>query len=371
MEQQSCKRCLMDTSDPEIIFDSHGHCNHCTNYFAELANRVWHGKEANDKLNSLIHQIKSKNTKPYDCLIGLSGGADSSYLAYLVKQMGLNPLAVHLDNGWNSELAVQNIEILVKQLKLDLYTHVIDWEEFKDLQLSFLKASTPDGEIPSDHAINAIMFRIARKYNIKYIISGMNYTTESIMPLRWAYGHLDWRYIKGIHRKFGTKKLKSFPHISLFELGFTLFIRRIRYISILNYIDYNKEEALIVLKKIGWKPYTQKHNESIYTRFYQSFYLPQKFNIDKRKAHYSNLILSNQLTRSKAASLLKAPIRDPQEVEQDIAYVKKKFHLSEHDFQDLLNSNNKSFRDYSSNYKNIHYLKKVFNFLRKHAFFSK
>ena len=189
---------------------------------------------------------------------------------------------MHLDNGWNSELAVKNIETLVKKLDIDLYTHVVDWEEFKDIQLSFIKSSTPDGEIPSDHAINALMFKVARKYNIKYILSGMNYMTESIMPRRWAYGHMDWNYVSSVHYKFGLKKIKTYPRLSILELGYIILFKRIKYVSLLNYIKYDKEKAIKVFKKIGWKPYENKHGESIYTRFYQSYYLPEKFGIDKR-----------------------------------------------------------------------------------------
>ena len=208
-----CNRCLMDTSDPEIKFDDNGYCNHCTTYFLELPNRVWFGRESKNQLEALVQNIKEKKNKTYDCLIGLSGGTDSSYVAFLVKKFGLNPLAVHLDNGWNSELAVKNIETLVKKLDIDLYTHVVDWEEFKDIQLSFIKSSTPDGEIPSDHAINALMFKVARKYNIKYILSGMNYMTESIMPRRWAYGHMDWNYVKFSSLQIWIKKNKNLSKI--------------------------------------------------------------------------------------------------------------------------------------------------------------
>ncbi len=366
-----CNRCLMDSSDPEIKFDDKGFCNHCVKHFFELPNRVWFGEESKNQLEALIQNIKERKNKTYDCLIGLSGGTDSSYLAFLVKKFDLKPLAVHLDNGWNSELAVKNIETLVKKLDIDLYTHVIDWEEFKDIQLSFIKSSTPDGEIPSDHAINALMFKIARKYNIKYILSGMNYMTESIMPRTWAYGHLDWNYINSVHRKFGLKKIKTYPRLSIFELGYIILFKRIKYVSLLNYIQYDKEKAIKTLEKIGWKPYANKHGESIYTRFYQSYYLPKKFGIDKRKAHLSNLILANQINREEGLSILKKPIRPKNEINSDLDYVLKKFSLSNSDFQKLIKLPNKSFKDYNNNESKIKILKRLFNFLRSLSLFSK
>ncbi|HPH99331.1 MAG TPA: N-acetyl sugar amidotransferase [Chitinophagaceae bacterium] len=236
-----CTRCIMDSSDPDISFDEKGICNHCHRYDGLINTRVFHGDVAKAQLEKVTEQIKKRaKGKEYDCLIGVSGGVDSTYVAYLVKQLGLRALAVHFDNGWNSELAVSNIEKTLKKLSIDLYTYVIDWEEFKSLQISFLKASTPDGEVPTDHAINALLFQIAAKHNIKYIISGMNFATESMSVPAWAYGHSDWKYIKGVHKKFSAIKLKQYPHFSLLKLFYFTFIKRIQVLAILNYIEYNK-----------------------------------------------------------------------------------------------------------------------------------
>ena len=238
---QICVQCVMDTTDPDIQFDEQGICNHCKNYETVIDSRVFTGQEGKDKLDRMVTAMKKAGkNKSYDCLIGVSGGVDSTYTAYLVKQMGLRPLAVHFDNGWNSELAVSNIEKVLKKLDIDLYTHVVNWNEFKALQISFLKASTPDGEIPTDHAINALLFRQAAKHNIKYIISGLNFSTESIMPKAWSYGHMDWPYIKGIYKQFGKNlKLSTYPYISWSKLFYYTFFKGIRSFSMLNYIDYS------------------------------------------------------------------------------------------------------------------------------------
>lgn len=212
IEYRQCNRCVMDTSDSEITFDQYGYCNHCTEYVDKISKLIYQGKSSDDKLLEIVKKIKAsgKNQK-YDCIIGVSGGIDSSYVAYLTKQLGLKPLAVHLDNGWNSELAVSNIEKILQQLDIDLYTYVLDWEEFKDLQLSFLKASIPEIETPTDMAIPAVLHELAAKHNIKYIISGGNYATEGILPKSWHYDRKDVKFLKAIQKQFGTKRLKTFP----------------------------------------------------------------------------------------------------------------------------------------------------------------
>ncbi len=199
-----CARCVMDTSDPDIQFDANGVCNHCHAYDAAVASRVFTGDEARRLLDELVDRIRKQGAgKSYDCVIGVSGGVDSTFVAYKVKQLGLRPLAVHLDNGWDSELAVKNIENTLKRLNIDLYTRVLDWEEFKDLQLAFLRASTPDSEIPTDHAIVSELYKTAARIGVKYIVAGVNVRTESHLPAAWSTGHLDWRYIRGLHDRFG------------------------------------------------------------------------------------------------------------------------------------------------------------------------
>lgn len=340
----------MDTYDHEIVFDEDGVCNHCKLYFNIVSNRVFPGDLGKDKLNELVREIKDKGQRnEYDCIIGVSGGVDSSYVLYKLKELGLRPLAVHLDNGWNSELAVSNIEKMLKKMDIDLYTYVIDWEEFKDLQISFLKASVPDLEIPTDHAIMAILYKLAIKHKVKYIISGTNFATELIMPRSWSQGHTDWRYIRSIHKIFGNNQLRTFPYYSISMKLYYRYIKQLKFVSLLNYISYNKEEAIKTLEnELCWKYYGGKHYESIYTRFIQAYILPKKFNIDKRRGHFSNLICAGQITRDEA---LMEMMRDPYPegmLTQDKEFVLKKLGIDEDYFEYLMNLQNKSFWDYPS-----------------------
>jgi len=370
-EYQICSKCIMDTvSDPDIFFNHEGICNYCTSYNETFQTR--HTTD-NNAFSEILNKMKEAGkNKEYDCIIGVSGGVDSTYIAYLLKENGINPLAIHFDNGWNSELAVSNIEKVLKILDIDLYTYVIDWEEFKDLQLSFLKASTPDSEIPTDHAIYALLLREANKRNIKYLISGMNYKTESIAPPSWSYGHSDWKYIKSVHKIFGNIKLKKYPHYSLLYLFYSFFVRRVKMVSLLNYMDYDKEKAMKLIEdKLGWKYYGGKHYESIYTRFFQAYILPQKFEIDKRKGHLSNLISSGQMTRQQAMEEFQKETYPKNLLEQDKEFVIKKFGLTENSFQEIMDLPKKTHRDYKSNYKTIKRLKTLYNYLRRINLFHK
>jgi N-acetyl sugar amidotransferase len=369
---KQCTRCLMDTSDSDITFDKNGVCNHCINYDENISIRT-NNNQLNSGFAEIIEEIKQLGRgKDYDCIIGVSGGADSTYVAYKCIELGLRPLAVHFDNGWDSELAIKNIENVLNKLNIDLYTYVVDWEEYKDLQLSFLKASTPDSEIPTDHAIYAILMQVAMKNKIKYVISGMNYRTESIMPLKWSYGHSDWKYIKSIQKKFGSKKLKSYPHYSLFYLFYITLIKNIRFISLLNYLEYNKEDVVSILEReLGWKNYGGKHHESIYTRFFQSYLLPVKFNIDKRKAHLSNLINSGLTTRNEAIIELEKKEYSEKYLEDDKIYVIKKFGITKEDFDEIMSLPIKTFQDYPNNYFLSKNLKKLISFSRKKGFLPK
>lgn len=368
-----CTRCIMDTSDPEIVFDDKGVCNHCHRYEEELPKRVFQGKVAEVKLSQMVQNIKQTGKgKEYDCIIGVSGGVDSTYVAYLTKELGLRALAVHFDNGWNSELAVSNIEKVLDKLDIDLHTYVIDWEEFKDLQLSFLKASTPDGEIPTDHAINALLFREASKRGIKYIINGMNFATESMAVRMWAYGHSDWKYIKAIHKLFGTSSLNNYPHYTFLNLFYWTFFKRIKVVSILNYIDFKKDEVMkIIQDELDWVYYGGKHYESVYTRFYQGYILPTKFNIDKRKGHLSDLIRSGQITREDAKVELEKVAYDPEMKRIDEPFVLKKLDFDEAGFQMIMNEKPKTFLDYPNNSENVNKLKKIVNTLRNIGLYSK
>jgi N-acetyl sugar amidotransferase len=338
----------MDTSDPEIEFDERGVCNHCHDYDRLVAQKVLEGEGGRKYLERLVEKMKRDGrNKPYDCIIGVSGGVDSTYVAYLVKKMGLRPLAVHMDNGWDSELAVKNIEVTLKRLGIDFYTEVLDWEEFKDIQVAMLKASTPDSEVPSDHAISAVLGDMADKLKVKYIISGANVRTETHLPRAWSYGHFDWKYIRSVHKMFGSGRLKSFPYVGLFT-----YYRRLlthRRIDILNYIDYNKSEAMRILQDdLGWRYYGGKHYESIYTRFYQGYILPTKFGFDKRRSHLSSLICSGEITREDAFVELDKPTYAPSMQEEDREYVVKKLGLTDEQFEAIMSAPRKTFWHYPS-----------------------
>jgi len=357
----------MDTTDPDIVFDAQGVCNHCHRYDDVSRQRLIPLAQRKHRLNELATEIKRAGTrKPYDCIIGVSGGVDSTYVAWVVKNLGLRPLAVHLDNGWNSELAVANIEKTLKRLEIDLYTHVIDWEEFRDLQISFLKASTPDGEVPTDHAIWALLYQIAARHGLRHIITGTNIVSEAILPEKWGYGYFDWSYVNDVHRRFGSARLSTYPHFSLLELFYYVFVRRIRMVSILNFIDYNKQQAMEVLQKqLGWVYYGGKHYESIYTRFYQAYLLPKKFDIDKRKAHYSNLILSGQMSRAEALEAMKAPVYPADLLEEDRQYALKKLELDEAAFAEIMGAPRRTFLDYRTSHRLFELAKKVVNSSRQ------
>lgn len=363
----------MDTSDADIVFDEQGICNHCHSYVEKIDSRVYSIEERDGKLSALVNEIKLKGkNKEYDCIIGVSGGVDSTYVAFLTKQLGLKILAIHFDNGWNSELAVSNIEKVLNKLDIDLYTYVIDWEEFRDLQKSFLYASVPDGEIPTDHAINALLFREASKRGIKYIINGMNYATESLAVKSWAYGHSDWKYISSIHRIFGNINLKNYPHYSLWNLFYWTFIKRIMVVSILNYIDYKKDKVMDILQnELGWVYYGGKHYESIYTRFYQGYILPEKFKIDKRRGHLSDLIHSGQLSRKQALEDIKAEKYPHHLFNDDLIFVKKKFGFSDNDFIKIMETPVRKYTDYPNIESRIMKIKKALNYFRKKGLYSK
>ena len=338
----------MDTSDPYIAFDEYGVCNHCHSYDLKVRRLVHVGEDGKRKLKRVIEQMKLDGKgKKYDCIIGVSGGVDSTYVAYLVKQNGLRPLAVHLDNGWDSELAVANIHKTLNLLGIDLYTHVIDWVEFRDLQLSFLRASTPDSEIPSDHAIVSLMYQMADQMGIKYVISGRNVRTETHVPSAWSTGHFDWKYIQSVHQQFGKVQLKSYPHRTFLQEE--IYLLRQNWFDILNYVDYVKGDAIKLLEKeLGWQYYGGKHFESIYTRFFQGYILPAKFGYDKRRGHLSSLICSGEITRQEALAELAKPTYPPALQESDREYVVKKLGLIDDEFQAIMDLPRKTIHDYPS-----------------------
>jgi N-acetyl sugar amidotransferase len=343
-----CGRCVMDTSDPEIRFDEQGVCNHCHAYDALAAREVRTGQAGKEALLRIVDRIKASGRgKQYDCVMGVSGGVDSTYLAYIAKQLGLRPLAVHMDNGWDSELAVSNIEKVLKTLSIDLYTEVLDWEEFRDLQLAFLKASVSDAEIPTDHAIGAAIYRVASERGIRYVLSGENVATEGILPGSWTYGVWDWKYIRAVHQRFGTVPLRTFPHYSLADLFYYRAARQIRSIRPLNLLPYVKSDVMRLLQhELGWKYYGGKHYESIYTRFFQGYILPRKFGIDKRKAHFSTLVCSGQISRDTALAELTCESYSPELQRQDHEYVTKKLGLRPEEFAAIMALPIRTHRDF-------------------------
>jgi len=347
---QQCSRCALDISANDIRFDSKGVCNYCRNYDEETYRRsLTDEKEKREKLDKIVSEIKSSGAnKKYDCIVGLSGGTDSTYLVHLAKKLGLRPLAVHFDNGWDSELAVRNIAHVTRKLNVDLYSYVIDWEEFKDLQLAYLKASVVDIEVPTDQLIFASLYRVAHQKGIKSILCGNNHVTEFTMPTGWNYpAKFDSVNLGNIHRKYGKVKLRDFPRLGYFERYFYDKVARIRSVNLLDFVPYDKKEAKHILtEELGWRDYGYKHYESIFTRFYQGYILPRKFHIDKRKAHLSNLICSGQMTREEALAELKKDPYPLGEQKADKEYVIKKLGLTEGEFEDLMNLPARSHNDF-------------------------
>jgi N-acetyl sugar amidotransferase len=331
-DYQMCTRCVMDTNDDHnIIFDGEGHCNYCNAYFAQKNASSKTPEQLKAELQKIIEDIKSetKHSK-YDCIVGVSGGADSMYTVYLLVTMGLNPLVVHYDNGWDSELAVKNIEVMLSKLNIDLYTYVNDWEEFKDIQLSFFKANVIDIELVTDQGIIAVLYKLSKKYNIRHVFTGHNTATEFILPKHWYHWKLDGLNIKAIHKKFGKVKLKTYPIVSYFDQYYMNKTGKIKQYFILNYVEYNKEKVKAMLtKEYGWVDYTGKHNESIFTRFYQNYILPLKFKVDKRKAHLSSLICSGQISRETALAELQFRPWEAKETIEEKSYVIKKLGVTE------------------------------------------
>lgn len=366
---QICTRCIMDTSDPEIIFDADGRCNHCTAAITRMETQLFLEAEREVALQELAAKIKAEGRgKEYDCIIGVSGGVDSTMVAYTVKNLGLRPLAIHFDNGWNSELAVDNIKRTIERLDIELYTHVVDWEEFRDLQLCFLKASVSNCEIPTDHGITALLFKMAAKVGTRFILSGSNLATEAIMPYAWGHYNQDLKHIKAINRQFGGRPLKTMPLISLPDYFYYVFIKKIRQIPFLNFIDYHKDKAKDLLaRELDWRDYGGKHYESVWTRFFQGYYLPTKFGYDKRRAHLSTMICSGQVSRQDALNEMELPTYPPALLREDMQFVMKKFGLNQEQFDAIMRAPVREAKDYPSNYFLFHTLHKYKNIFRKIA----
>lgn len=347
-----CTQCVMDTSDSRITFDAKGVCDHCRTFRSQVLPN-WHTDERGEReLRTLVDKIKASGSgKDFDCIIGMSGGIDSSYLTYIATEFGLRPLVFHVDAGWNSQEAVNNIERLVDKLGLDLYTEVIDWEEMRDLQLAFFKSGVPHIDTPQDHAFFATMYKFAEKHDVKYILTGANYSTECIRnPLEWMYYQSDSIQLRDIHRRFGQHPLINFPTTSILRHKIWLpYVKGIRVVRPLNYVPYDKADAIrLLIDKFGWQPYPQKHFESRFTRFYEGYWLPKKFGYDTRRVQFSSLIVTGQMTREEALEKLKTPALDEATVRQEFEYVATKLSIGVDELRSYLEAPNKTYRDYKS-----------------------
>jgi N-acetyl sugar amidotransferase len=343
----------MDSTDSKIKFDEKGICDHCNSFYKDIKPN-WHTDEkGRQQMVSTIQKIKDEGKgKDFDCILGMSGGVDSSYLLYLVvRELGLRPLVFHVDAGWNSQQAVNNIEVLVDGLKLDLYTEVINWEEMKDLQLAFFRSGVSHIDTPQDHAFFATMYKFANNYNIKYILTGANYSTECVRnPKEWMYFQSDSRQVKDIHRQFGSKPLKDFPLTNiLWHKVYLKYFKKIQVFSPLNFMPYNKKDAVKLLTdEFGWQEYPQKHFESRFTRFYESYWLYEKFGYDVRKVQFSSLILTGQMTREEALLQLQNLPYDPENIKHDFEFVANKLGISPRELQECFDLPNKTYSDYKN-----------------------
>lgn len=360
MKYVECQKCLLSTIDTQqISFNEKGVCNYCEYYDEIYAQYVTPKEERKEKIESLVSDIKIKSKgKKYDCIIGVSGGVDSTYVAYYVKKvLGLNPLAVHLDYGWNSELAVMNITKILQKLDIDLYTYVIDWEEVKDLQLSFFKASVVDIELVNDFAISATMYNVAYKHGVKYILHGGNIQTEGgKLPVGWTWSKYDQLNLTSIHKLFGKVKLKTYPKFSFWKHFYLKAVYKMNFIGILNYIEYNRDDVKrFIIEELGWQDYGGKHFESIFTRFYQGYILPEKFNIKKQKFHLSVLICSGQLTKEQAKKELEQEYYLKEQYTLDKEFLLKKLNITDQEFNQFMELPIKRHDDYPS-YTTRHYV---------------
>lgn len=343
----------MDISDTKIVFDEKGVCDHC-NDFHENVKPNWHTDETGKKqLATIVNKIKEDGKgRDFDCIMGMSGGADSSYMLHLVvKEFGLRPLVFHVDGGWNSELAVKNIEVMVDALGLDLYTEVINWEEMKDFQLALFKSGLPGIDLAQDHAFVATLYNFADKYKIGYILNGGNISTECVRnPLEFFYYGTDMALINDIISRYCTTKMEQYPFSSIFRHKFYLhYIKKIQMVKPLNYMPYIKADAMNFLKETyGWQPYPQKHFESRFTRFFEGYWLPQKFGFDTRRVQYSSLILTNQMSREEAIEKLKIPVMDENTIRNEFEYIATKLGITVDELKGYFDAPNKSHKDYKN-----------------------
>lgn len=350
---QICTNCVMDTSDPKIVFDENGVCDHCHG-FEDHVKPQWHPNEKGRKMfQDMVAEIKHRGrNNEFDCIMGMSGGLDSSYLLHMaVAEFGLRPLVFHVDAGWNTDMAVNNIQVLVDKLGLDLFTEVINWPEVQDFQLAFFKSGTPHLDLVQDHAFFSTMYHFANKHNIKYILNGGNISTECIRnPLDWLYYGTDMPMLRDIQKQFCTRKLEKFPFSGiLYHKIYLRYIKGIQVVKPLNLLPYVKEDAIQLLKdKYGWMPYPQKHFESRFTRFYEGYWLPTRFGYDTRRVQFSSLIVTGQMTRDEAMAELEKLPYDPDTIDEDFAYIAGKLGIEVDELRKYHEMPLKWFRDYKN-----------------------
>lgn len=350
---QICTTCVMDTSDARISFDENGVCDHCRG-FKEHVEPNWHPNAAGERMFAkLIDKIKEDGKgRDFDCILGMSGGLDSSFLLHkAVKDFGLRPLVFHVDGGWNTDIAVSNIQALIEGLNLDLYTEVINWEEMRDFQLAYFKSGVPHIDTPQDHAFVATLYNFADKHKIKYILNGGNISTECVRnPLEWLYYGTDMWQINDIRRRFGTVPMRSYPFSGVLRHKFYLrYIRGVQVIKPLDWLPYTKELARKTLsEQYGWKPYPQKHFESRFTRFYEGYWLPERFGYDTRRVQFSSLILTGQMQREEALEELKRPAYDPETIEHEFDYIARKLGITSDELRGYFTMPRKTYSDYKN-----------------------
>ena len=363
-----CSNCVMDTSDTRIKFDSNGMCDHCNDFYINVKPHWKVDASSRDELSKIIENIKKDGKgKDFDCILGLSGGVDSSYMLHIaVKEFGLRPLVFHVDGGWNSELAVHNIQMLVDKLGLDLYTEVINWEEMKDFQLAFFKSGVPHIDIPQDHAFVATLYNFAYKYNIKYILNGGNISTECVRnPMEFLYYGTDMAQINDIRKKFGTIKMDSYPFSSVLRHKFFLrYVKGVKVIKSLNYMPYIKFDALRLLEKeYGWKPYPQKHFESRFTKFYEGYWLPERFGFDTRRVQFSSLILTGQMKREEALEQLKKTAYNLETIDDEFNFIATKLGITSIELKEYFKMPKKFYWDYKNQEKLFNIGAKILKFI--------
>lgn len=365
---QICTNCIMDTSDSTITFDERGWCDYCRNFHQHILPN-WHPNDRGvQEIMPLIEKIKREGKdRDHDCLIGISGGLDSSYVTYVAKEkFGLRPLMFHCDAGWNSDLGVSNIQKIIEGLGLDLVTEVVNWEEMKDLQRAFFKAQVPFVDTPQDLALFSAIYNFAAKNDFKYVITGGNNSTECVREsIEWTYFSTDMRHVRDVHKRFGSRPLETFPVCDILKYRtYYRWLKGIRVTKLLDYVPYIKKDAIRTLsEKFGWQPYPQKHYESRFTRFYESYWTPRKFGYDKRRAYMSSEILTGQMTRDDALERISKPELDEKTMAQELEYVATKLGWTVAEFEEVFRGKNKTYKDYKNNMFLITLGARIYNLL--------